>query len=372
MNVVRFPQMYRITYNKCMFEQLPLVSAINGVEAALLIGLILAAGLALDWIARPRLRRWADAREAIVTESIAIALSGQFTFWALILAAWLWLSQPAAPPLPDGALRIIDLAMVLAVTIFIVRLITNLVDTYLRHRQIGNISLINNLLRGLAALAVVGTLLVSLGLPIGPVLTVIAGSSLGLTLALREPLANFFAGVQIIVSNRVKPGDYIRLSSGEEGIVTDIRWSDTYLRQLANNIVIIPNAQMITQTLINFSRPEPELAVLVDFAVGAHADLEQTEALAREVAREVLATTPGAVSAFEPLVRFNVIDATGIRFTVVLRGQSYTDQFLLRHELIKRLRARFQAEGIAPPTQIVRVQNQSLPSHDQRPAETRQ
>ncbi|MFQ3633396.1 mechanosensitive ion channel family protein [Roseiflexus sp.] len=355
-----------------MFENLELFITVNGAEAILIVGLILVTGLVLDWVARPLLRRWADAREAIVVEAITIASSGQFTFWTLIIALRLWADQPTAPTLSATTLRVLDIAMVLAVTIFLVRLITNLVDTFLRHRHIGNISLINNLLRGLGALAVGGTLLVSLGVPLGPLLTVIAGSSLGITFALREPLSNFFAGVQILAFNRVRPGDYIRLASGEEGIVTDIRWSDTYLRQLANNVVIIPNAQMITQTMINFSRPEPELNVLVDFAVGADADLEQTEALVLNVAREVLTATPGAVSAFEPLVRFNAVDATGIRFTVVLRAQSYTDQFLLRHEMIKHLRQQFQAEGIAPPTQIVRLQNQVVPAHATHPAETNQ
>lgn len=331
---------------------------INGTTTIILLVLVLLIGLILDWLVRPRVRRWANTRNRIVIESIAIALGGQFTFWTLVIALRFFSGNLIGDELRAAWQPVFELASVLAITIFIVRLIINLVDTYLRHRQIGNISLINNLLRGLGALAIGGTLLISYGVPLGPVLTVIAGSSLGLTLALREPLANFFAGVQIIASNRVRPGDVIRLASGEEGIVTDIRWSDTYIRQLANNIIIIPNAQMISQIVTNFSRPEPELAVLVDFAVGPDADLAQTEAIVLDVARTVLAETPGGVATFEPLVRFNAIDAAGIRFTVVLRGQSFTDQFLLRHEFIKRLRERLRAEGIAPPTQIVRVQNE--------------
>ncbi len=333
-------------------------NAINPTAMTLLIALIVIGGITIDWLVRPRVQRWADSHQRIVVEAIAIALGGQFTFWALLVALLLssgHLGNIVRQPWWQPTL---DLTIVLAITIFIVRLIINLVDSYLRHRQIGNISLINNLLRGLGALAIGGTLLVNYGVPLGPVLTVIAGSSLGLTLALREPLANFFAGIQIIASNRVRPGDYIRLASGEEGIVTDIRWSDTYLRQLANNIIIVPNAQMITQIVTNFSRPEPELAVLVDAAVSADADLERTEAIVLEVARAVLAETPGSVATFNPLVRFHTIDATGIRFTVVLRGQSFTDQPLLRHELIKRLRQRLRAEGIALPTQMVRVQNE--------------
>ncbi|WP_322487593.1 mechanosensitive ion channel family protein [Chloroflexus sp.] len=332
-----------------------MTNELNGTATIVLIAFTLLAGLILDGLVRPRVRRWADARNRIVIESIAIALGGQFTFWSLVIALR-FLAGPFIDATTLAAWQpVFDLAVVLAITIFVVRLLINLVDTYLRHRQIGNISLINNLLRGLGALAIGGTLLVRYGVPLGPLLTVIAGSSLGLTLALREPLANFFAGVQIIASNRVRPGDFIRLSTGEEGVVTDIRWSDTYIRQLANNIIIIPNSQMITQIVTNFSRPEPELAVLVDFAVGPNADLARTEELVLEVARAVLAETPGGVATFEPLIRFNAIDAAGIRFTVVLRGQSFTDQFLLRHEFIKQLHTRLHHEGIALPTHVVRV-----------------
>ncbi|GIV91239.1 MAG: mechanosensitive ion channel protein MscS [Chloroflexus sp.] len=332
-----------------------IANEINVFVPVIFVGIALVISITVDWIVRRRIQRWADARERIVIEAVAIALGGQFTFWTLFLIFQQVANRFLAESTITAIQPLLDLAGIMAITILIVRLITNLVDSYLRHRQIGNISLIQNLLRGLGALAVGGTLLISYGVPLSPVLTVIAGSSLGLTLALREPLANFFAGVQIIVSNRVKPGDYIRLASGEEGFVTDIRWSDTYIRQLANNIIIIPNAQMITQIVTNFSRPEPELAVLVDVAVSADADLAHTEAIALEVAREVLTTTTGGVTTFEPLVRFNAVDATGIRFTVVLRGQSFTDQFLLRHEFIKRFHTRLQHEGIATPTHMVRL-----------------
>jgi small-conductance mechanosensitive channel len=327
----------------------------NFTETIIFTIAILALSLVLDWLLRPWVRRRANARNAIIGEAIAIASSGQFTFWAIVLCIYQFGGTLFSPDLLTAWQPTLTIAGNLAIAIFIVRLLTNLVDSYFRHRQIGNVSLIQNLLRGLSALAIGGTLLISYGFPISPVLTVIAGSSLGLTLALREPLANFFAGVQIIVSNRVRPGDYIRLASGEEGFVTDIRWSDTYLRQLANNIIIIPNAQMISQIVTNFSRPEPELAVLVDSMVGPDADLHRIETIVLDVAREVLAATTGAINTFEPLIRFNGIDASGIRFTVVLRAQSFTDQFLLRHEMIKRLHTRFQAEGIAPPTQRVRL-----------------
>ncbi|MFN3373156.1 MAG: mechanosensitive ion channel family protein, partial [Chloroflexus sp.] len=59
---------------------------INGTTTIILLVLVLLIGLILDWLVRPRVRRWADTRNRIVVESIAIALGGQFTFWTLVIA----------------------------------------------------------------------------------------------------------------------------------------------------------------------------------------------------------------------------------------------------------------------------------------------
>ena len=46
-------------------------------------------------------------------------------------------------------------------------------------------------------------------------------SGLAVALALQDTLGNLFAGMQIIVSRQIRPGDYVALASGEEGTVTD-------------------------------------------------------------------------------------------------------------------------------------------------------
>ena len=65
-----------------------------------------------------------------------------------------------------------------------------------------------------------------------------------------------------------------------------------------------------------------------------------------EVAREVQSGVPGGVASFEPQVRFQKFDDGGIELNAILRVAQFTDQFLVRHEFIKRLHARFAEEGI--------------------------
>jgi small-conductance mechanosensitive channel len=55
------------------------------------------------------------------------------------------------------------------------------------------------------------------------------------------------------------------------------------------------------------------------------------------------------VPTFEPVVRFHTFADSSVNFAVVLRGRQFTDQFLLKHELVKRLHARYVQEGINIP-----------------------
>jgi small-conductance mechanosensitive channel len=91
------------------------------------------------------------------------------------------------------------------------------------------------------------------------------------------------------------------------------------------------------------------LAVLVDFSVAPDSDLERVEQVALEAAREVLSELPDRVVDVEPLVRFQGLSDWAMRFRVIVRCGGWSDQFLVRHELIKRLHRRFAEAGIMLP-----------------------
>jgi small-conductance mechanosensitive channel len=76
-----------------------------------------------------------------------------------------------------------------------------------------------------------------LGLPITPMLTALGVGGLAVTLALQEPLANFFAGLYITIAGQIRVGDYVTLDSGQEGYVVDFSWRSTRLRILANSLM---------------------------------------------------------------------------------------------------------------------------------------
>lgn len=191
-----------------------------------------------------------------------------------------------------------------------------------------------------------------MGISITPLITTLGIGGLAIALAMQDTLANLFAGFHIIGTKRVRPGDYIKLDSGEEGYVADVTWRDTVLRQLPNNMIIIPNKQLSSAILINYYRPRKEMTVLVEVGIDYTSDLEKAEQITLEVARQTLAEVPGGVTSFEPFMRYHSFGDSSIDFVVHLRCREFFDKFLLQHEFIKRLKKRYDREGINIPFPI--------------------
>ncbi len=201
---------------------------------------------------------------------------------------------------------------------------------------------------------IVGTLIVlqSLGISITPILTALGVGSLAVALALQDTLSNLFAGIHIIASQQVRPGDYVQLDSSQEGYVTDITWRYTTIRALPNNMVIIPNSKLASAIVTNYYNPETQMAVRVPVGVSYASDLTRVEEISLEVARETMREVPGGVPDFEPVLRFHTFGESSIDFNVIMRCREFTDQFVIRHEFVKRLHRRFRAEGIEIPFPI--------------------
>jgi small-conductance mechanosensitive channel len=222
----------------------------------------------------------------------------------------------------------------------------------MRKREIGTLpatSLIENVIK--VVIYTIGILIILqfLGISITPILTTLGVGGLAVALALQSTLSNFFAGLQILASKQIRPGDYIKLDSGEEGYVVDITWRNIIILTLQNNIIFIPNSKIINSSITNFSMPDKELAVPVNVGISYQSDLKKVEQITKEVAKEVMKEVDGGVPEFEPLIRFHTFGDFSINFTVILRAKEINSRSFLIHEFIKRLHERYKKEGIEIP-----------------------
>ena len=210
-------------------------------------------------------------------------------------------------------------------------------------------------------------MLQSFGISITPLLTALGVGGLAVALALQDTLSNLFSGINILLSKQIKMGDFIRLSTGEEGTVADMNWRSTSIKQASDNMVLVPNQKIATSIITNYSLPYPECSIVVPINVSYDNNPAHVETVTAAVAREVIQNTPGAVTGFEPLIRYGALAETGVSFNVILRVKAVTDQYLVRHEFIKQLLARYQEEGIKIPARMVTLQSTDSPGTKKDP-----
>lgn len=192
-------------------------------------------------------------------------------------------------------------------------------------------------------------LLESFGVAISPLLTAMGVGGLAAALALQDTLANLFSGINILIAKQIKIGDFVKLSTGEEGHVVDMNWRNTTIQTSTENMVVIPNQKFASSTITNYAQPFAECSISVPVGVSYDSDLDQVEKITVAVAKEILEQTEGGVRSFEPVVRYVAFAESSINFNVVLRVRSVTDQPFVRHQFIKRLHTRYQQEGIIIP-----------------------
>lgn len=222
-------------------------------------------------------------------------------------------------------------------------------------------SLITNVVK--VIIYVVGLLFILniLNISILPALTALGVGGLAVALALQETLSNLFAGIQMLASKKYVPGDYVSLSSGEEGFLEDIAWRNTTIRALGNHIIIVPNSVMAQTIVKNYILPDTQNSVLIGVGVSYDSDLEFVEKVTVEVGRHIMQNVEGAVADHEPFIRYNTFADSSINFNVILRSSDFTSQYIITHEFIKALKKRFDKEGIEIPFPIRTVHMKAAP-----------
>ncbi len=171
---------------------------------------------------------------------------------------------------------------------------------------------------------------------VGGVLTALGIGGLAVALALQDTLANFFAGVHILIEAPIRLGDFIRLSSNEEGIVTDIGWRTTRVRTGNNNTIVIPNTKITSGILTNYSLPDRRCATEITVQTGMDADPDLVAHLALDIAQN----TEGVLMDPTPVVLFDPgVTAISLQFKLVVsvpdQSQRGGVQSQIRLQLLK-------------------------------------
>jgi len=331
-----------------------LIAAYWRPAAFVLGGLVI--GVIFERLVLRRLRRAAEHTSTRWDDAIVDSLRGVPILWCTAAGIWLaFLSFDLSDTVYRLLGKVLTVIIIFSITLVLARIAARLVAAYAEKsaRGLPASSLIQTLVKVLVLVLGGVIILQALDVPIAPVITSLGIGGIAVALALQPTLSNVFAGFQIIAAGQVRTGDYVRLETGDEGYVVDIKWRNTTIQSLYDDSeIVVPNSKMADSIVTDYSLPRRAIWVRVPVGVSYASDLDRVEDVTIEVAKEVAAEFAGSGSLADPVLRFQEFGESSVNFTIRLQVANFQRQYQVRHEFIKRLHFRYREEGITIPFPI--------------------
>ncbi len=159
--------------------------------------------------------------------------------------------------------------------------------------------------------------------------------ALAVALALKDSLASLANGVIIIFTKPFKKGDYVAIN-GTEGLVQDIRLFNTKILTYDNVEVIIPNSEVLSTDMVNYSSM-PLRRVSLEIPLDYSVDTGRV----KEIILDCAASYPNVVNLPAPAVVLSEYGDSALKFTVRVWTQNenyFSVQGGLREALFNVLR----------------------------------
>ncbi|MBZ5634339.1 MAG: mechanosensitive ion channel family protein [Acidobacteriia bacterium] len=321
------------------------------VWPAVLFAAVVVSGSVFRSVLFARLRRWAASTPARIDNILVDVLHGPFLLWILILAIHVATEYSA---LPRGVTRwsgkLLLALWIISLTLVLGRLSGRLVRVYSSRLEgalpVGTLTeVLASLIIGILGFL---TLLQQVfEVDIRAILAALGVGGLAVALALQDTLSNLFAGFYVSVARQIRIGDFIKIDAGQSGYVQDIGWRSTTLRELGGNLIFIPNNKLSQSIVTNYHLPERSIGIGIAVPVTYDSDPSQVERLLNEVASAAVGQVPGLLKEPAPSAKF--IPGFGkisMDFTLDCHVAEFADQYLVQHELRKRIFHRFREQGV--------------------------
>lgn len=331
------------------------------IVPAIILLVALFIGMALNSMLNNRMKERIYDDESRFKSIFYNALQGLPISMCLIIGLY-WIVN-TADYLPAGLVRIFSYLLFTVIVFTLTRVIERTLSGFLEWKlstssDIAQTSLLGTVFKVFIYASSALIILQYYGISIAPILTALGIGGFALAYGVQETVANIFAGLHLIITKQVKVNDFIKLSSGEEGRITDINLRYTTITPAADgSTIVIPNNKIAGAIITNFNRPRNDVGIIIPIGVGYESDLDQVERVTLEVAREVQSKfddyDPNAqISPLHPAVLYQEFGESSINFWVVLHATVYTKQLKLKHEFIKEITRRYREEGINIPFPI--------------------
>ena len=183
-----------------------------------------------------------------------------------------------------------------------------------------------------------------IGINLSSLAVVIGALGIGIGFGLQNVVANYVAGLVIFFERPVKEGDRI-LVNGLEGDVIQIKLRSTVINTLTNETIIVPNSQLVGNSIHNYSYDDRRIVIVNKVQVSYSTDLDQ----ALKVILDVAARNPFSLAEPAPGARVSAFQDSGIELVLWTWIEEATNKLAsVAWNNLEIWRA-FKAEGIVIP-----------------------
>lgn len=241
-------------------------------------------------------------------------------------------------------IKIIAAVAIFVVGRWIAKALANVVRRLMTKSKVHEtlISFVGNLTYIALLTIVVIAALNQLGIQTTSFIAIIGAAGLAIGLALQGSLANFAAGVLLIIFRPFKTGDYIE-GAGVAGTVEEIQIFTTQLKTPDNKTIIIPNAKLTGDNIVNYSAKDTRRVDMV-IGVSYSDDIQKV----KEVLQDILAKDERVLQ--DPASTIGILEFGDNSVNFAFRPWVKTAEYWnLYWDLTAAIKNRFDAEGITIP-----------------------
>lgn len=176
-------------------------------------------------------------------------------------------------------------------------------------------------------------------------LAIAAGAlSLGAGLGLQNIVNNFVSGIILLFERPVKIGDWV-IINGHEGVVKQINMRSTHIETFNKASVIIPNADILSNNLINMTYKNKLSRVDIPVGVGYGSDVDKV----KEILIDIAKNTKHVLSVPNPFVVFKSLGESSLDFELRFYISDVNNRLSIQTQILSSIIERFREENIDIP-----------------------
>jgi len=173
--------------------------------------------------------------------------------------------------------------------------------------------------------------------------------------ASQAAFSNIIGGIFIVIFKPYRVGDLLKVGNLEWGIVEDITLRHTVIRSFQNERYIVPNSTMSNENILNASIGEAKNCMFIEMGISYDSNVDLAMKIMKEEAKkhknfrdfrteEELAEGKEAV-----IVRLISFGDSSVNLRAYVWADDPISGFVMKTDLFKAIKARFDAEGIEIP-----------------------